>query len=82
MCVFLEVCSQPSKEVVPDTGSLDIVFVVSQHTKMAVGQEPWEYLFRLVNTGTALPYRVRIGVVGFAGEGASQTPYVVKQDDK
>ena len=75
-------CSQPSEEAVPTTGSLDIVFVVSQHSSMAVGQEPWEYLFGLVSSGGALPYRVRFGVVGFAGEGDSHSPYVVKQDGR
>ena len=80
--LFIDVCKQLSEEVIPDTGALDIVFVISQHSTMAAGQEPWEYLFDLLNSGAALPYRVRIGVVGFAGADNSHSPYVFKQDGR
>lgn len=75
-------CKQQYEEDLPGTGSLDIVFVVSQHSSMATGQQPWEYLFDLLDSGMSFPYNVRVGVVGFAGVGDLFSPYVLSQDGR
>ena len=70
-------------EDISSSGSLDIVFIVSQHTSMASSLEPWQYMFELLSFEMDFPYsEVRVGVVGFAGLDESHAPYVIKQDGR
>ena len=73
----------PEAEAASSSGSLDIVFIVSQHSSMATDLEPWEYMFELLSLDMELPFdEVRVGVVGFAGLQELHAPYVLKQDDR
>ena len=63
-----------------NSGSLDVVFVISQHSSMAKGYEPWRYLYDLLNDAELEVFdEVRVGIVGFAGLNDNSIPYVLKQ---
>lgn len=67
------------------TGSLDIVFAVSQHESMTQSRDmPWEYVFELVTSDFEAWDQfdnVRLGVVGFAGADQEYEPYAVLTDN-